>query len=158
MAGKDKNKYVWDEIFSYAKEVMHKRRIYPYVSFIVKEGVIISRGYNRERETWDLTNQDQVVSIREAQKALDTDNLKGYSLFSFYEPTLLGFDVSLWSGISDFHWCINSTSAKESYNKISYRPTDYQKNNPGKITIQDGVREKEALALVAVAKKKGYLI
>jgi tRNA(Arg) A34 adenosine deaminase TadA len=158
MAGKDKNYNIWDELFSYAKEVMEEKQIYPYVSFIVKKGVIISRGYNQERETWNLSNQDQVVSIREAQKVLDTDNLKGYSLFSFYEPTLLGFDAALWSGITDFHWCINSTSAKESYNKISYRPTDYQKNNPGKITIEAGIREKEALALSATAKKKRYQI
>lgn len=158
MAGKKNKNYILDELFSFAKEMMEEKQIYPYVSFIVKNDVIVSRGYNRERETWDLSNQDQVVSIREAQKALDTGDLKGYSLYSFYEPTLLGFDVALWSGITDFHWCINSTSAPESYNKILYRPVDYQKNNPGKITIEGGIREKEAFVLADIAKKKGYLI
>lgn len=158
MDGKRIQDYLVDELFAYAKEIMTTHKIFPYVSFIVKEGIIIARGYNRERETYDLTNQDQVVSIRSAQKALDTGNMKGYSLLSFFEPTILAFDVALWSGISDFHWCINSKSFPESYNPINYDVIDYAKNNPGKITIEPGINEQVALDIVKLAVKNNYQI
>jgi len=145
-----------DLLFLYAKEIMEVHKIFPYVSFIMKDGVIIARGYNRERETFDLTNQDQVVSIRAAQKTLDTDNLKSYSLLSFFEPTILAFDVSLWSGITNFHWCINSKSFPASYNPINYGVADYAKAHPGEITIEPGLREKEALTLVEIAQKQKH--
>lgn len=147
-----------DELFNYAKEIMESRKVFPYVSFILKKDIIIARGYNRERETFDLTNQDQVVSIRAAQRALDTGSLKGYSLFSFFEPTILAFDVALWSGITDFHYCIISKSFPASYNPIKYCIADYAKAHPDKITIEQGIREKEALELVEIAKQKKYYI
>jgi len=156
MDGKNIQNSILDELFSYAKEIMNAHKMFPYVSFIVKKNVVIARGYNCERETFDLTNQDQVVSIRAAQKALDTGDLKGYSLLSFFEPTILAFDVSLWSGITDFHWCISSKSYQEIYKTVNYSVVDFAKANPDKITIKQGLKEKEALALVDIAKKKGF--
>ncbi len=144
------------QLFDYAKETMQVHKTYPYVSFVLKNGIVISRGYNREVETFDLTNQDQVVSIREAQKALDTGDLCGYSLFSFFEPTILAFDVALWAGITDFHWCINASSYPASYNPLKYRVSDFLKNNPGKITIEAGIQEEDALKVVAIAEKNKY--
>ncbi|HLE48837.1 MAG TPA: hypothetical protein VI819_02280 [Patescibacteria group bacterium] len=152
------NKTIFDKLFEYAEEIMDNFKIYPYVSFIVKDNVIISRGYNRERETFDLTNQDQVVSIREAQRALDTGNLKGYSLYSFFEPTILGFDIALWSGISDFHWCINAKSYPLSYNPLNYTIKDYLKAHPNEITIEPGIREQKALQLTKKAEQGKYMI
>jgi tRNA(Arg) A34 adenosine deaminase TadA len=158
MDGKYSRNTLIDELFAYAREIMETHKIFPYVSFIVKNGVIIARGYNRELETYDLTNQDQVVSIRAAQEVLDTGSLKGYSLYSIFEPTILGFDVALWSGITDFHWCINATSFPASYNPINYHIVDYKKRHPDQITIEPGIREKGALKLVEIAKRKKYYI
>lgn len=147
---------ILDELFLFAKEIMEKKKIYPYVSFIVKEGVIVSKGYNQEREKRDITFQCQVTAIRQAQEALDTGNLEGYTLISLFEPTILGFDVALWSGIRDFVWCINSSSAPKQYNNMKYSVLDYQKNHPDKITVQNGLREKEPLKLVNEAQRKKY--
>lgn len=147
-----KQKQLIDELFSFGQEIMEIHGIYPYVSFVVKDGVIISRGYNMERESRDVTLQGDVVAIRNAQEALETGYLSGYTLYSLFEPTILGFDVALWSGIRDFVWCINSASLPRFYNKLRYAPLDYSKNHPGEITIQNGLREHDALQLVAKAK------
>ncbi len=155
MVGKTQQK-ILDELFSFAQEVMDKYHIYPYVSFVVKDGIIVSKGYNRERESRDVTDQGDVVAIRNAQTALDTGDLSGYSLWGFFEPTILGFDVALWSGITDFSWCINSSSLPQFYNNLRYTPLDYLKNHPGKITIQNGIEEKRALELVSKAKDSHY--
>ena len=144
------------ELFSFAQEVMDMYHIYPYVSFVIKDGIIVSKGYNRERESRDVTDQGDVVAIRNAQTALDTGDLKGYSLLGFFEPTILGFDVALWSGITDFNWCINSSSLPQFYNNLRYTPLDYLENHPGKITIQNGIEEKKALGRVSQAKDGKY--
>lgn len=157
MDGKKVSQKLIAELFDWAKEIMNVNKIYPYVSFVFKKDVVISRGYNCERETFDLTNQDQVSAIRQAQGSLDVGDLSGYSLLSFFEPTILAFDIALWSGISDFHWCINSSSYPASYNPIKYSVREYFKRNPNKITIEPGINEKEALKLVRVAEKNKYL-
>lgn len=149
-----KNEKIINELFEFAKEKMEKEMIYPYVSFVVRNGVIISRGNNKERETRDVTRQGDVDAIRNAQEALDTGDLTGYSLYSFFEPTILGFDVALWTGIRDFHWCINSSSLPKQYNKLNYNPLSYLKDHPKEITIENGIRETEALKLVEESKRK----
>lgn len=156
MAGKKCSKLIISELFDFAQDVMKTYRIYPYVSFIVKDEVIVARGYNMERETRDVTMQCSIVAIRQAQEALDTGDLSGYSLYSFFEPTILGFDVALWAGIRDFIWCINSASLPKHYNKIRYTPLNYMKYHPGEITILNELKEKEALKLVSMAKTKKY--
>ncbi len=139
-----------EELFIFAKEIMDTKSLYPYVAFVVKDGVIISRGYNSEKETKDVTRQGDVDAIRNAQEALDTGDLNGYSLYSFFEPTILGFDVALWSGIKDFHWCINSKSLPKHYHKMNYTPLDYAKKHSD-ISIENGIREQEALMYVEIA-------
>lgn len=145
-----------DELFAYASDVMESHKIYPYVGFLIKNNVIVARGHNQERETKDVTMQDSVVTIRNAQEALDSGDLSGYTILTLFEPTILGFDVALWSGIRNFIWCINSSSLPKHYNKLRYTPLDYAKAHPGELTIVNGVREKEALKFVEIAKKNKY--
>lgn len=141
-----------EKLLQFGEEVMNHYHIYPYVSFVLKEKVIVSKGYNQERETGDITSQDGIVAIRIAQQSLDTGDLPGYTLFSMFEPTILMFDAALWAGIRDFAWCINSSTVPDHYNKLKYTPRDYVRNHPNKITIQAGIKEKEVLALVERAQ------
>lgn len=154
MDGEKLNKIV-NELFDFGKEIMNKYKIYPYVSFVVKNGVIVAKGYNQSREKRDVSLQGDVVAIRNAQEALDTGDLKGYTLISLFEPTILGFDVALWAGITDFVWCINSSSLPNHYNKLKYTPLDYAQKH-SEITIKKGLKEKEALSLVKQAKAEQY--
>ena len=156
MVGRKNFKNIIDELFDFAKYIVEREKIYPYVSFVVKDGVIISRGFNDSRYKTDITRQGDVVAVRFAQEALETGDLSGYSLYSFMEPSILGFDVAMWSGIRDFVWLINSTSLPNQYNKLKYTPLDYQKAYPNQITISNGIRENKALDLVKYAHENGY--
>jgi tRNA(Arg) A34 adenosine deaminase TadA len=147
---------VLDELLRFAKQIMLEKQMYPYVALVVKNGVIISRGYNFERESKDLSMFSGVTAIRWAQDALDTGDLTGYSLYSLFQPTHLDFDVALWSGIRNFIWCIESKSLPKHFSDITYTPYDYLKDNPGQITIEGGIREEEAIALVREADEKNY--
>lgn len=148
MAGKVSDELITG-LLTYARRVGEETGK-PYVSFIVKDNVIIASGKNERQITRDATNFDQVVAIRKAQEALDTNDLSGHTLVSLFEPPLMSFDIALWSGIRDFVWCINANTVMHDpqfYNSVGYTPTKYAEFNPEGITIQAGVREEEALAL-----------
>lgn len=153
MDGEEK---IIEELLKYGEKVMRAYKIYPYVSFIAKNGVVIARGRNTDREHPDVTLQDQVVAIRAAQEALDTGDLSRYTLYSLFEPTILGFDVALWAGIKRFVWCANKISVPNHYNNIHYGPLDYLANHPGEIFIKNGIHEKEGLRLIQTAQQNHY--
>src|SRR3989338_1861416 len=148
----NQNKVI-DELFNFGTEIMNKYKIYPYTDFVVRDSVIVSRGYNYERESGDISMQSAVTAIRWAQESLEVGDLTGYTLYSLFEPTILGFDVALWSGIRDFVWCINSTSLPKHYNKLKYTPLDYAQKHPGEIAIKHGLREPAGLDLVKQDKQ-----
>lgn len=144
------------ELLDFARDIRERNKIIPYVAFVVKEGQVISRGYNFLRESQDVTMFSEVAAIRWTQESLDTGDLSGYTLFNLFEPTLLGFDVALWAGIRDFVWCINAKTMPNQYSSIPYRIEDYERHNPGEITILAGVNEKEAMKIVAEAQQRLY--
>ena len=141
-----------DELFAYADETMKTKQMFPYVSFLLKNGTVIARGSNEERETADVTRQDKIVTIRNAQQALGVSDLSGYTLLSIFEPTIMEFDVALWAGITDFMWCIDSRSLPKHYNNLKYTPLDYAYSHPKKIHITHNLRESEAMKLIEFAE------
>ena len=151
----DKNKIVRD-MLDYAKEIMQSQKMYPWISMVVKNDVIISRGYNTIRETKDPTMFSGVTAVRWAQASLDPGNLEGCSLYGIFQPTLLDFDIALFAGIRDFVWCISQADAPEHYTNVEYTPLDYLKLHPGEIKIDLGRYKNEALELLHEAKLKHY--
>lgn len=143
-------------LLNFGQETMERSKIMPYVSFVAKSGVIIARGYNREREEEDITEQDAVVAIRLAQDALGIGDLSKYSLYSLFEPTILGFDVALWAGIKRFVWCVNKSSVPVEYNKIHYGPLDYIAHHPEELFITNGLLEEEGKKLIQKARDLNY--
>ncbi len=157
----DGEETIIQELLKFGQEIMDKYKIYPYVSFVVKNNVIISKGFNRttvgqELDNGDISQQAEVVATRQALVALEIKELSRCSLYSLMEPTILGFDAALWSGIKRFVWCINKTSVSHRYNKIRYSLLDYLTSHPGEIFIKHGIYEKEALKLIQTAQQNHY--
>lgn len=144
------------ELLEFAETTMHERQMIPYVDFVVKDGVIIAKGFNYNRESKDISMFSSVYTIRLAQQALDTGDLSGYSLYSIFEPTIIAFDIALWAGIKDFTWCLNVADVPQHYFTTDYSPRIFAANNPDKITIQEGLAKDEALKLVKLAESKNY--
>jgi tRNA(Arg) A34 adenosine deaminase TadA len=148
---KEKLDKVIKELFVFCKYSINKTG-WPYVSFVLKRGVIVAKDFNNTRQALDPTLQCSVSAIRKVLSSLETNDLAGHSLLSLFEPTILSFDIALWAGIKDFIWCINAKSAPEHYNKMSYSPLIYASKNPGKVNILSGVCEKEALEFLKSCK------
>ena len=58
----------------------------PIGAVIVKDGVIVATGQNRNRRDLDPTAHAEIVAMRRAAKALGTDRLTGCDLFVTLEP------------------------------------------------------------------------
>ena len=144
-----------DQLFGYATYVVETEKRIPYVSIVAKGDVVIAKGLNMAYDTYDITSFGDVVAIRSAQEALETGNLEGYSLYSFFEPVLMGFDIALWSGIKHFVWCINSKSYRDKYNKMSYTPLVYAESHP-EVEVAAGIRDTEALKIADLAIRNNY--
>lgn len=79
----------------------------PFGAVIVKDGEIISRGFNQVTTSNDPTAHAEVVAIREACKALDTFELKGCEIYTSCEPCPMCLSAIYWARIERI-WYGNS--------------------------------------------------
>ena len=84
----------------------------PFGSVIVKDGKIISEGFNKVTSTNDPTAHGEIVAIREACKNLNTFNLKGCDLYSSCEPCPMCLSAIYWSHIDKIFYANTREDAK----------------------------------------------
>ena len=61
----------------------------PIGAVVVKDGEVISRGFNRKEFLQDPTAHAEVVAIREAARRLNSWRLEGCTLYSTVEPCVM---------------------------------------------------------------------
>ncbi|WP_457679287.1 nucleoside deaminase [Thermovibrio sp.] len=61
----------------------------PIGAVIVKDGEVISRGFNRKEFLQDPTAHAEIVAIREASRKLNSWRLTGCTLYSTVEPCVM---------------------------------------------------------------------
>lgn len=133
----------------------------PYASLLVDKstGIVIAKGYNNSTASFDPSEQGDVYTIRQAQRSLETSDLSHTYLFSFFEPTVLCFDIAMFAHITSFAWCISLNDAPEHYFITEYSLRHYDHDHPGKIGIVPDYARQEALALLSNPKiriPRGY--
>ncbi len=69
----------------------------PFGCIIVKEGVVIGRGYNRVLETNDPTAHAEIVAIRQACAGLKAFQLEGCTVYSTCEPCPMCLGAIYWA-------------------------------------------------------------
>ena len=69
---------------------------YPFGAVIVKDGVVIGKGFNNTYTAHDPTAHGEIAAIRDACKNLGTEKLEGCELYTNCEPcpTCLGACIS----------------------------------------------------------------
>lgn len=78
---------------------MREGRGGPFGAVVVKDGQIISRGWNEVTTTNDPTAHAEVVAIREACRALQTFRLDGCELYASCEPCPMCLSAIYWARI-----------------------------------------------------------
>jgi tRNA(adenine34) deaminase len=61
----------------------------PIGALVVKDGVVIGRGYNRRESSFDPTAHAEMIAIRRAAKRLGSWRLTGATLYVTLEPCLM---------------------------------------------------------------------
>lgn len=69
----------------------------PFGAVVVKDGVIVGRGYNQVTSSNDPTNHAEIVAIRDACKKLKTFQLTGCELYTSCEPCPMCFGAIYWA-------------------------------------------------------------
>ncbi len=69
----------------------------PFGAVVVKNGVIIARGFNRVTSANDPTAHAEIVAIREACRKLKTFQLKGCELYTSCEPCPMCLGAIYWA-------------------------------------------------------------
>jgi guanine deaminase len=71
----------------------------PFGAVIVRQGVIVSRGWNQVTSTNDPTAHAEVVAIRAACRTLGTFLLAGHELYTSCEPCPMCLAAAYWARV-----------------------------------------------------------
>ena len=77
-----------------------KKGDWPYGAVVVKDGVIVAKGFNTANRDRDTTAHAEVNVIRAAIKAVPNLSLKGHTLYSSSESCPMCTGAEIWAGIS----------------------------------------------------------
>lgn len=149
---------IMEELIAYGYEKMDKNNAYPFCAFVVKNGVVISRGYNSKVNLFgDKTTHGEMEAFSAACKTLQLKDLmfgKEYSLFTTCEPCLACFDTALWHRVGKIVFSVNHNDFPEYFHDHKYTIENFQNDNPGFIEIKDNVLHDKGVELFRKAKEK----
>lgn len=84
----------------------------PFGAVIVKDGKIISRGFNQVTEKNDPTCHAEVNAIRQAAKQLNNFELIGCEIYSSCEPCPMCLGAIYWARIEKIYFANTKTDAR----------------------------------------------
>ena len=85
----------------------------PFAAVIVKDGIIISRGWNRVTSANDPTAHAEIEAIREACSRLGTFSLKGCEIYASCEPCPMCLSAIYWARLDALYFAASRTDAAE---------------------------------------------
>lgn len=151
-------KQIMEELINYGYEKMEKNNAYPFCAFVVRKGVIISRGYNKNVNLFgDKTTHGEMEAFSKACKTLQLKDLifgKEYELYTTCEPCLACFDTALWHKIRKIVFSVGKKDFPEYFHDHPYAIEDFIKQNPNFILIKSKVLRDKGIKLFKKAKQK----
>ncbi len=88
----------------------------PFGAVIVKDGVVVGRGFNRVIGTNDPTAHAEVVAIRQACRKLHTFRLDGCEIYASCEPCPMCLSAIHWAHIDHvWHACDRHDAARAGF-------------------------------------------
>ena len=101
------------EAIRLAIDNVHERNGGPFGAVVVKDGKIISRGYNQVTANNDPTAHAEVVAIREACKALNSFQLEGCEIYTSCEPCPMCLGAIYWARPAKVYYASTKKDAAE---------------------------------------------
>ncbi len=83
----------------------------PFGAVIVKDNLIIGRGYNQVVGTSDPTAHAEIVAVRTACKTLNTFSLSGCEIYTSCEPCPMCLGAIYWARLDKIYFAANRVDA-----------------------------------------------
>lgn len=80
---------------------------YPFGAVIVKDGIVVGKGYNNSYAVHDVTAHGEVNAIRDACKNLGTIDLSGCDLYTNGESCPMCFGAAYWAHIKNIYFAVS---------------------------------------------------
>ena len=149
---------IMEELIDYAFAKMEMNNAYPFCAFVVKNGVIVSKGYNSSVNNYgDKTKHGEMEAFSKAVNSLKPKNLifgNEFSLFTTCEPCLACFDTALWHKIGKIVYSVDHNNFPEYFHDHPYAIDDFQTENPDFIAVEKDVLKEKGAELFKYAKEK----
>lgn len=137
------------EAIRLARQMMLEGHGGPFGAVIVKDGVIVSRGYNKVTSTNDPTAHAEIVAIRRACRKLNTFRLEGCQLFSSCEPCPMCLAALYWAGIEKIYYGATRQDAADIDFADNYIYEELRKGRSERSLPMEGFMRGEALQVFA---------
>jgi len=130
---KIEHKIFLDKVISLAVKNVQENEGGPFAALVVRDGKIISCGYNSVTAKNDPTLHAEIDAIRKASKKLKTFDLSGCVLYSSCFPCPMCFPAICWANIRTIYY----GAPKETVAKYGFRDLKiYNELKSGEFTIK----------------------
>lgn len=116
----------------------------PVGAVIVKDGIIIAKGYNQREKTQSALKHAEIIAIEKACKKLKSWRLDGCDLYVTLEPCLMCAGAILQSRIKNVYYGANDLKAGVIESKCSINKIDF----PHKVNYTSNILKNDSKKLL----------
>lgn len=117
----------------------------PFGAIVVKNGIIVGRGYNRVISSLDPTAHAEVVAIREACQHLGSFQLYGCEIYTSCEPCPMCLGAIYWARPSKIYYANTRQNAADIGFDDSFIYNEVKAELAARTIPMVQIRQKEAL-------------
>ena len=116
---------IFDELKKLTNKAIEENEV-PIAAIIVKNGIIVGRGYNKVEQTQNFMNHAEIIAINEAQQNLNNWRLNDCKMYVTLEPCSMCKEIIKKSRISDVYYLSKQNEEqKDAINNYEYIEKKY---------------------------------
>lgn len=116
---------IFDELKKLTNKAIEENEV-PIAAIIVKNGIIVGRGYNKVEQTQNFMNHAEIIAIKEAQQNLNNWRLNDCKMYVTLEPCSMCKEIIKKSRISTIYYLSKQNEEqKDAINSYEYIDEQY---------------------------------
>ena len=116
---------IFDELKKLTNKAIEENEV-PIAAIIVKNDIIVGRGYNKVEQTQNFMNHAEIIAINEAQQNLNNWRLNDCKMYVTLEPCSMCKEIIKKSRIGDIYYLSKQNEEqKDAINNYEYIEKKY---------------------------------
>lgn len=116
---------IFDELKKLTNKAIEENEV-PIAAIILKNDIIVGRGYNKVEQTQNFMNHAEIIAINEAQQNLNNWRLNDCKMYVTLEPCSMCKEIIKKSRISDIYYLSKQNEEqKDAINNYEYIEKKY---------------------------------